>query len=1201
MSAVDAAGAGNLPATPRQVANDALFSQRRPSHSNVTPPPVAGNGNLFQPDQSGAPANAPPSTPRSLAPMAPLPRSTSASSTSQLLSGSPSTPTVPISSTSNNSYQTLSLADAVSRCQGDLTRALDEVLSERNRFCLEAGKLSHENVRIWNLMGKIRKENEALKVKLQTAGGSLRGSTQSSVDSEAKVTSPSPAPSSSAFATSATPKYATPVNAPAATPSAGVPPPASDVVPTTPRGVVADTFGPVSSPGRANQGPVSPRTRTTGEKRPKANLEQPRQRISPGGSSGGNIAGDVQRNASNDAAFLEAPKSAAPQALEPPAGAFVPSDRDELGATKSAAAGASIPSSISATQPLSSPNNVTSLPPVSPSRSTSKTARGPSAPIMVSSPSTNSLRLRLQPRDAVTASPSGTVSRTGDEVSTDSSDDEGRIAPQRQRGMSLTQALASLADTTPPISTLPLPRETPPRLDNRTLAQVSLRVTGSNLTSVGSTAYLLVEISGDPPKTQGPPPPRTWRIEKSHSDVAGLDAKMKHKGGKTAAKKISSVPLPEKALFKDHAPSKVDLRKAMLEAYLRNLLSIQLTDKDDLCAFLCTDVVPLTPASASRSGFLTKKGQNLGRWISRFYVLEGPRLDYFDTKGGACLGSIQLRGAQIGRQQKTAQNENDENSYRHAFLVLEKGGTNGGTSGGTGSSSATSDPRSYVRHVLCAESDQERDEWVDVLVKAIAEITKAESGNVKTSGEADEGQATGEAEFGGDTGPAFLDAPAPSAAVSSAARRGTDASVVMASHDSAASDGTATSGAPVAAILPASTTATAAQTQPTSNTAVQSPARPKRANSLSRRLNRSRDGPSQAAGTSIDEPSSSNPLPSLSSEEGNIVARPVISSPMNGAPIPEGYKFGARDENVVSPPAVATPDRRRFWHRFGPNASTPTMATPVFGVPLSESLAVSSVSEGLALPSVVYRCIEFLEKRNAIMEEGIYRLSGSTADIRALRDRFNAEGDVDLLNTLAARHDPHAVAGLLKTFLRELPTSVLTRDLHLEFTRINDVPDWKQRVRELAALVAILPVPNYSLLRTLCRHLIKVISYQDQNKMTMRNVGIVFSPTLGIPAGVFALFLTSFDYCFDTGARTTGVAPPRSSSLAKRPIRNSMHYSEEEAQRLLETLPLGSHRIMSTHPEDPTSYDAEADFMGTRRMAAPQQSEAIPASETPQQ
>ena len=46
-----------------------------------------------------------------------------------------------------------------------------------------------------------------------------------------------------------------------------------------------------------------------------------------------------------------------------------------------------------------------------------------------------------------------------------------------------------------------------------------------------------------------------------------------------------------------------------------------------------------------------------------------------------------------------------------------------------------------------------------------------------------------------------------------------------------------------------------------------------------------------------------------------------------------------------------------------------------------------------------------------------------------------AEGDVDLLAS-DEYWDPHAIAGLLKTFLRELPASILTRDLHLRFLSV---------------------------------------------------------------------------------------------------------------------------------------------------------------------
>ena len=42
------------------------------------------------------------------------------------------------------------------------------------------------------------------------------------------------------------------------------------------------------------------------------------------------------------------------------------------------------------------------------------------------------------------------------------------------------------------------------------------------------------------------------------------------------------------------------------------------------------------------------------------------------------------------------------------------------------------------------------------------------------------------------------------------------------------------------------------------------------------------------------------------------------------------------------------------------------------------------------------------------------------------------EGDVDLLAS-DEYWDPHAIAGLLKTFMRELPASILTRELHTRF------------------------------------------------------------------------------------------------------------------------------------------------------------------------
>jgi hypothetical protein len=48
-------------------------------------------------------------------------------------------------------------------------------------------------------------------------------------------------------------------------------------------------------------------------------------------------------------------------------------------------------------------------------------------------------------------------------------------------------------------------------------------------------------------------------------------------------------------------------------------------------------------------------------------------------------------------------------------------------------------------------------------------------------------------------------------------------------------------------------------------------------------------------------------------------------------------------------------------------------------------------------------------------------------------------GDVDLLND-EEYWDPHAVAGLLKTYFRELPTTILTHERHFRFLKVVGTP-----------------------------------------------------------------------------------------------------------------------------------------------------------------
>lgn len=67
-----------------------------------------------------------------------------------------------------------------------------------------------------------------------------------------------------------------------------------------------------------------------------------------------------------------------------------------------------------------------------------------------------------------------------------------------------------------------------------------------------------------------------------------------------------------------------------------------------------------------------------------------------------------------------------------------------------------------------------------------------------------------------------------------------------------------------------------------------------------------------------------------------------------------------------------------------------------------------------------------------------------------------------------------------------------------------------KKIQSFNVLVHKLPIANFELLRHLSSFLIEVVDNSSSNKMTVRNVGIVFAPTLNIPAPLIAFFLTDY-------------------------------------------------------------------------------------------
>jgi hypothetical protein len=99
-------------------------------------------------------------------------------------------------------------------------------------------------------------------------------------------------------------------------------------------------------------------------------------------------------------------------------------------------------------------------------------------------------------------------------------------------------------------------------LDSRQLSSAAVHVVGSMLRSNERgreviSFFILVALA---PRAAGAPG-ATWRVEKLYSDVLALDARLKQKHGKAASKRMAGATLPDKMLFRDHAPSKVDQRK----------------------------------------------------------------------------------------------------------------------------------------------------------------------------------------------------------------------------------------------------------------------------------------------------------------------------------------------------------------------------------------------------------------------------------------------------------------------------------------------------------------------------------------------------------------------------------------------------------------------------------------------------------------
>ncbi|KAF9430731.1 hypothetical protein BGZ94_004500 [Podila epigama] len=169
---------------------------------------------------------------------------------------------------------------------------------------------------------------------------------------------------------------------------------------------------------------------------------------------------------------------------------------------------------------------------------------------------------------------------------------------------------------------------------------------------------------------------------------------------------------------------------------------------------------------------------------------------------------------------------------------------------------------------------------------------------------------------------------------------------------------------------------------------------------------------------------------------------------------------------------------------------------PIFGVDLAEQL----IRDETDLPEIVIKCTEAIE-RYGMDTQGIYRVSGVTSVTNRLRAAFDRDCSAVDLTTDENCGDVNSVASVLKTWFRELPEPLLTRQLYPEFIKAASIEDPALQLMNLHQVTNQLPDPNYATLKFLMCHLNRIQANQAVNKMGASNLGLIFGPTLTSSSG----------------------------------------------------------------------------------------------------
>ncbi|KRZ61109.1 Rho GTPase-activating protein 23 [Trichinella nativa] len=234
----------------------------------------------------------------------------------------------------------------------------------------------------------------------------------------------------------------------------------------------------------------------------------------------------------------------------------------------------------------------------------------------------------------------------------------------------------------------------------------------------------------------------------------------------------------------------------------------------------------------------------------------------------------------------------------------------------------------------------------------------------------------------------------------------------------------------------------------------------------------------------------------------------------------------------------------------------------VFGINLEECVTTGETD---FVPLIVQLCVKVVEAYG-LDTVGVYRIPGNTAAVNTLSANLDQGFEFVEFDDIRWR-DVNVVSSLLKAFFRKLPDPLLTSALYRDFIEANRIESLESRLKVFRELIFKLPKHNFETLKFLLQHLKRVVAHSSVNKMEVKNLALMFGPSLVRPSGenmvtmvthmsdqckIVELLLSHSDWIFgsdwsaslDNQSELTKSLDHSSSNVGE--LLNLIHHSEKE-------------------------------------------------------